>query len=109
MISKYLKKKFDQYEKQESQFCRGMTRAVDLEAKFGATDWYRFYRWPDVEQIKCISMWGDCVAHGADSVRKHDAVTIEEAELIAAASAFWLMQHKRRLHFLESQQTVHIK
>jgi hypothetical protein len=108
MISKALKRRFDQYEKQELDFCPGMARAEDLESKFGSADWYRFYRWPHVKQVICVSVWGGQVAQAADGIRYHEAVTNSEAELIAAASAFWLMQDRRRLNFLASQKSVHV-
>jgi hypothetical protein len=107
MISKALKRRFDQYEKQEMEFCPGMCRAEDLECKFGSASWYRFYRWPDVRQIISVSVWGNQIAQAAESIRYHDGVTESEAELIAAASAYWLMQDRRRLNFLESQKSIH--
>jgi hypothetical protein len=104
--SKKLMRTFEAYEKQEFEFSKGMERAEDLERKLGAASWYRFYRWHEAGLIKCVCLVNH-VSEGSESIRPNASVTLDEAELIAAVSAFWGMQNARRRQFLESQMSIH--
>jgi hypothetical protein len=106
--SKKMMRTFEAYEKQEFEFSKGMSRAEDLERKLGSASWYRFYRWPEAGMIKCVCLV-DYISEGSESIRPHanGLVTPEEADLIAAVSAFWSMQNSRRRQFLESQMSIH--
>jgi hypothetical protein len=104
--TKQMKKAFDEFERQELEYCPGMERAEDLEKKLSGTGWYRIYRWKSAGIVKCIC-WVSNIVAGYDFIRQNEYATELESELIAAASAFWMMQENRRRAFLETQLSIH--
>jgi hypothetical protein len=103
---KQMKKAFDEYEKQELRNCDGMERAEDLEKKLSGSGWYRVYRWRTAGIVKCIC-WVDSIVEGYDFIKPNEHATESELELIAAASAFWMMQENRRRAFLETHLSIY--
>lgn len=102
------KRAYARYEAENFRY-HNATRAIDLEKKLRGGIFYRLYRCCE-GAVVAVSV-SPSIASGASgvSMHKHDGITHDEAELLAAFEAYWMMQDQRRRQYLESQEAARLE